>query len=66
MAELDTLEEHLDRELRTLAIQATIEWEAVVALVYLQEDGLGLHLDVYVCCYCMHVHGGGVGAKHKA
>ena len=55
MAELDTLEEHLDRELRTLAIQATTEWEAVVGLVYLQEVGLGVYLHVHVCCYCMHM-----------
>ena len=66
MAELVTLEKHMDTEPTTVAIQATDWWEAVLALVYLQEDGLGVHLHVYVCCYCMHVHGGGVGAKHKA
>ena len=65
MAELVTLENHTDTEPTTVAIQATDWWEAVLALVYLQEDGLGVHLHVYVCCYCMHVHGGGVGAKHK-
>ena len=66
MAELVTLEEHMDRELPTVAIQATTEWEAVVGLVYIQEHGLGVHLHVHVCFYCMHVYGGGVGAKHKA
>ena len=48
MAELVILEEHMDRELPTVVIQATTEWEAVVALVYLQEHGLGLHLSVDV------------------
>ena len=48
MAELVTLEEHMDRELHTVAIQATTEWEAVLALVYLQEAGLGVHLSVNV------------------
>ena len=61
MAELVTLEQHMDRELPTFATQATTEWEAVLALVYLQEGGLGVHLHVYVCCYCMQVHGGGGG-----
>ena len=48
MAELVTLEEHINRELPTVAIQATTEWEAVVALVYIQEHGLGVHLPVHV------------------
>ena len=48
MVELVTLEEHMDREPTTTAIQATTEWEAVVAVVYLQEDGLGVHLFVDV------------------
>ena len=48
MAELVTLEEHMDTELPTLAIRATTEWEAVVALVYIQERGLGVHLSVDV------------------
>ena len=48
MAELVTLEEHLGTELPTVAIQATTEWEAVLALVYLQEDGLGVDLSVDV------------------
>ena len=52
MAELVTLvEQHMEREPPTFAIQATTEWEAVLALVDLQEGGLGVHLDVYVCCY---------------
>ena len=48
MAELVTLEQHMDIEPPTVAIQATTEWEAVVALVYLQECGLGVHLSVDV------------------
>ena len=48
MAELVTLEEHMDTQLPTVAIQATTEWEAVVALVYIQEHGLGVHLPVHV------------------
>ena len=56
MAGLVTLlEQHIEREPTTTAIQATTEWEAVVAFVYLQEDGLGVHLSVDVCCYCMHM-----------
>ena len=51
MAGLVTLlEQHTEREPTTTAIQATTEWEAVVALVYLQEGGLGVHLPVKVCC----------------
>ena len=50
MAELVTLvEQHMEREPPTFAIQATTEWEAVLALVYLQEGGLGVHQHVYVC-----------------
>ena len=48
MAELVTLEEHLGTELPTVAIQATTEWEAVLALVYIQEHGLGVHPHVDV------------------
>ena len=48
MAELVTLEEHMDIEPPTVVIQATTKWEAVVALVYLQERGLGVHLSVDV------------------
>ena len=63
MAELVTLvEQHLDKQPTTVAMQATIEWEAAFALVYLQEGGLGVHLHVHVRCYyltCMHVHGRG-------
>ena len=56
MAGLVTLvEQHMAGEPTTTAIQATTEWEAVVALVYLQEDGLGVHLHVHVCLQCMHV-----------
>ena len=56
MAGLVTLlEQHMEREPTTTAIQATTEWEAVLALVYLQEDGLGVHLSVDVCFQCMHI-----------
>ena len=48
MAELVILEEQMDTELPTVVIQATTEWEAVLALVYLQERGLGVHLSVDV------------------
>ena len=51
MVELVTLvEQHMEREPTTTAIQATTEWVyiAVLALVYLQEDGLGVHLSVDV------------------
>ena len=71
MAELVTLEQHMDRELPTVATQATTEWVAVLALVYLQEGGLGVHLHVHVCCYCMVVVvvmvvvGACMGAKHQ-
>ena len=52
MAELVTLlEQHMEREQPTVAMQATTEWEAALALVYLQEGGLGVHLHVHVCCY---------------
>ena len=56
------LEQHMEGEPPTVVIQATIEWEAAFALVYLQEGGLGVHLHVHVRCYyltCMHVHGRG-------
>ena len=48
MAELVTLEEHMDREHTTVVIQGTTEWEAVLGLVHLQECGLGVHLSVDV------------------
>ena len=52
MAVLVTLVgQHVDREPPTVAIQATTEWEAILALVYLQEGGLGVHQHVHVCCY---------------
>ena len=48
------LEQHLDRQPPTVAIQATDWWEVVPALVNLQECGLGVYLPVKVCCYaCM-------------
>ena len=49
MAKLLTLlEQHMERELPTVVIQATVLWEAVLALVKLQEGGLGVHLPVKV------------------
>ena len=47
---LTLLEQHLDREPLTVVIQAIPWWEAVLALVYLQEGGLGVHLHVHVRC----------------
>ena len=38
----------MEGEPTTTAIQATTEWEAVVALVNPLEDGLGVHLPVKV------------------
>ena len=52
MAGLVTLvEQHMEREPPTVAIQATTEWVAVLALVNLHEGGLEVHLPVKVCCY---------------
>ena len=54
MAELPTLlEQHLDRQPPTAVIQAITWWEIVLALVKLQEGGLGGHLPVKVC---YHIH----------
>ena len=50
MAKLVTLvEQHLDRQRPTVAIQVTTWWEAVLAYVNLQECGLAVHLSVKVC-----------------
>ena len=50
MAKLVTLlEQRLDRQPPIVAIQGTGWWEAVLALVKLQEGGLGVHLPVKVC-----------------
>ena len=38
----------MDREPPTVVIQATGLWEAALALVKLQEGGLGVHLPVKV------------------
>ena len=47
MARLITLlEQHLDRQPPTVVTQATTWWEIVLALVKLQEIGLGVHLPV--------------------
>ena len=62
MAMLVTLvEQHLDRQPPTVVTWATTRWEAVLALVKLQEGGLGVHPPVNVCFYsvlsmkvCLH------------
>ena len=46
---LALLEQHLDRQPPTVVIQATIWWEALIALVNLQECGLVVYLPVKVC-----------------
>ena len=43
---LTLLEQHLDRQPPTVVTQATTWWETVLALVKLQESGLGVHLHV--------------------
>ena len=45
------LEQHLEGEPPTVAIQATGLWEATLGLVKLQEFGLEICLPVKVCCY---------------
>ena len=51
MVTLVTLvEQHLDKQLPTVAVQATTWWDATFALVKLQEHGLGVHLSVKVYC----------------
>ena len=46
---LSLLDQHLDGMPPTVVTQATTWWERVVALVKLQEIGLGVHLPVKVC-----------------
>ena len=48
---LTLLEQHLDRQPPTVVIQAITWWEAVLALVKLQECGLEMHLSVKVSAY---------------
>ena len=49
MAGLVTLvEQHTDKQPPTVVILATLWWEVVLALVNLQECGLGVHLPVKV------------------
>ena len=50
---LTLLEQHLDRLPPTVVTQATTWWETVLALVKLQEIGLGGHLPVEVCYYTL-------------
>ena len=45
---LTLLEQHMDRQPPTVVTQATTWWETVIALVKLQEIGLGVHLPVMV------------------
>ena len=42
----------MDNHLATVVMQATIWWEAVLALVKLQESGLGVHPSVEVAMIC--------------
>ena len=52
MAVLITLlEHHQDRQPPTVVTQATTWWETVLALVKLQEIGLGVNLPVEVCMF---------------
>ena len=46
---LTLLEQYLDREPPTVVAQAITWRETVLALVKLQESGLGVHLPVKVC-----------------
>ena len=55
---ITVLEQHLDRQPPTVVTQATTWWETVLALVKLQEIGLGVHhLPVEVCYYTMCAYG---------
>ena len=54
MARLITLvEQQLDRQPPTVVTQATTWWETVLALVKLEEIGLGVHQPVEVCYYTL-------------
>ena len=50
---LSPLEQQLDRMPPIVVTQATTWWETVLALVKLQEIGLGMHLPVQVCYYTL-------------
>ena len=52
---LSLLEQQLDRMPPTVVTQATTWWETVLALVKLQEIGLGVHLPVKVCYYTLYL-----------
>ena len=54
---LSLLEQQLDRMPPTVVTQATIWWETVLALVKLQEIGLGVYLAVKVCYYILRACG---------
>ena len=61
MARLITLlEQNLDRQPPTVVTQATPWWEKILALVKLQEIGLGVHLPVKVWVILLfsyvHIH----------
>ena len=47
------MEQLMDRQPPTVVTQATTWWETVLALVKLQEIGLGVHLPVKVCYYTL-------------
>ena len=46
---LSITKQNLNRQPPTVVTQATTWWETVLALVKLQEIGLGVHLPVKVC-----------------
>ena len=52
---LTLLEQHLIRQPLTVVTQATTWWETVLALVKLQESGLGVHQLVKVCMLASNI-----------
>ena len=58
------LEQHLDRLLPTVVLEATYWWEAQLTLVKLQKCGLGVHLPVKVHCYYLAYVYVQSGVKH--
>ena len=52
---ISLLEQHLDRQPPTVVTQATTWWETVLALVKLQESGLGVYLPVKVCMLASNI-----------
>ena len=50
---ITVLEQHSERQPPTVVTQAITWWETVLALVKLQEIGLGVNLPVEVCYYTL-------------